>query len=469
MDKQSEIIRFGNDGWKSRFDDDFTVDNVVRIADALGFLWSGLAPSAAAYVGYDTRHGSADFAREVAGVLASHGLRVFLSDCACPTPAIAWTCAREPESIGAVVITASELSCEYGGLIVRSHDGGPCPREFLDDVEREIPGTATNDRGAFTVCDLVSPYFGDLALQVDSSAISARAPKVVVDPMYGAASGHVQRLLAGLGCDAVQIHEAGPENFGGIHPAPTDPWADDCEQAVVDSGANLGILLDCDADRSAVVDETGRLVPARELIPLVLHQLAVGEGKTGRVVTTLTSSALIQKAAAELGLEYVPVSVGFGYIATEVVAGDVLLGSEEYGGVCVPSHLNERDGIYICLIVLELIAQSGHTLSELLAEQARILGTRFYARRDVRLDAATTQTFRNILPGLNPADVAGRIPVEVSHADGLRLQFEDGSWVLMRPSRNEPVVRVYAEALTAKDRDILLEAACTLVQSGPVF
>lgn len=465
MDKQSDIIRFGNDGWKSRFDDDFNVDNVVRIADALGFLWSGLAPSAAAYVGYDTRHASAEFAREVAGVLASHGLRVFLSDCACPTPAIAWTCANEPEAIGAVIITASELSCEYGGLIVRSHDGGPCPREFLDDVEREVPGSATSDRGEFTVCDLTSSYFEDLALQVDSAAISARAPKIVVDPMYGAASGHVSRFLSGLGCDVVEIHEAGPENFGGIHPAPTDPWADDCEQAVVDNGADLGILLDCDADRSALVDEAGRLVPARELIPLILRQLSVGEGKAGRVVTTLTSSALIQKAALELGLEYVPVSVGFAYIYSEVAAGDVLLGSEEYGGVCVPSHLNERDGIYICMVALELLAQSGRSLSDLLAEQACTLGTRWYARRDVRLDAATTQTFRNILPGLNPADVAGRVPVEVSHADGLRLQFEDGSWVLMRPARNESVVRVYAEALTAKDRDALLEAACLLVQA----
>lgn len=464
--KRADILRFGVDGWSARFDDAFTDDNVVRMADALGLVWADAHPGATVYVGFDTRHAAREHARLVAGALASYGLRVRVSDGPCPTPAVAWTCARDEAAVGAVVLTASERSCEYGGIVVRGADGGPVPQGFLDEVEQSVSLAPTSERGAFEELDLMNEYLGSLAAWVDRPAIEARRPKVVVDAMFGAGTGHLARTLTDLGCDVVEIHVEPREDFGGIHPDPRDPWADSCEQAVVAHGADLGLLLDGDADRAAVVDERGQLLPARALIPLVLGNLVMSHGAHGRVVSTLTCSACIGREATRLGCDTTTVPVGFSRVYREMLEADAIMGVEEYGGICVPAHLRERDGLLVCLLAVEMLARSGKTVSVMTRELESAIGTMWYARRDLRLDPAATQAFRNVLPGLNPGELAGRTPVEVSHADGLRAQFDDDSWVLIRPSRTSSVVRVYAEAPSAPERDALLTAACDLVKRG---
>ncbi len=463
------MIRFGNDGWKARCGNGFNVENAARVADGLGLLWADLDEGATVYVGYDTRRDSRFIAEQVAGIIASYGLAVKLAQSACPTPAVGFACAHDERAIGSVVVTASELSCDYGGLIVRGADGGPCSRAFLDKVERVIPSKAPSGRGPVESCDVITAYVDDLKSLVDSEAIRERAPKVVVDPMYGAAAGIVSGLLRDLGCDVIEIHQKSLGDFGGIHPSPTEPWVDECEQSVADFGADMGIVLDCDADRMALIDENGMLASVRELVPLVIRALVGRGAKQTRVVSTLTSSVLIDRQAEMLGLEHTPVSVGFTYIYDEMGEEDALLGAEEYGGICIPSHLKERDGIYAGLLALELLCKSGKKLSELIDEQKRELGHTCWIRRDVRIDAATAEALRNVLPGVNPPSLAGKEPSDVSHADGLRLGFEDGSWVLIRQARAEPVVRVYAEAEDAAARDALIEAACEFVASGAVF
>ena len=466
MDKRADILRFGVDGWHARFDDTFTEENVARMADAIALLWSDAHPASTVYVGYDTRHASRDFAHLVAGIVASYGLVVRVSDVACPTPAVAWSCARDDSAIGAIILTASERSCEYGGLLVRGADGGPVSRGFLDDVEQAVSLTPTTGRGAFEECDLVGPYLGALASHVDREKIVERRPRVVIDAMYGAGTTHLARLLSDLGCEVIEMHVEPREDFDGIHPDPRDPWADACEQAVMAHEADMGLLLDGDADRASVVDECGNLLPARVIVPMVLGNLVMGHGAHGRVVTTLTCSACIAREAERLGCDVTSVPVGFSRIYRETLESDVIMGVEEYGGVCVPVHLRERDGLLVCLLAVEMLARSGKTLSTMTRELEAEIGTMWYARRDIRLDPAASQAFRNILPGLNPGDVAGRTPVEVSHADGLRAQFDDDSWMLVRPSRTSSVVRVYAEAPTTPARDALLAAACGLVRNG---
>lgn len=466
LDKRTDIIRFGVDGWQARFADGFDEEGVARVADALGLLWSREAPGASVYVGYDTRHGSADFARLVAGVLAARGLEVVVSDCACPTPAVAWSCAHDERAVGAVVLTASELSCEYGGVLVRGADGGPASRAFLDEVEQAIPTVATDERGPYEARDLVSPYLSALLAFVDRKLIAAVRPKVVVDAMYGAGTTHLARVLDEAGCEVVEIHVERREDFGGIHPEPQDPWADACEQAVVAHGAQMGLLLDGDGDRASVVDEQGVIIPARTLAPLVMGQLVEGHGLSGRVVMTLTCSACVMRQAERLGCDVSVVPVGFPRIYRELLEGDVLMGVEEYGGISVPSHLNERDGLLVCLLAVECLCRAGGEMSSVVGSLSESIGSMRYARRDVRLEPAAGQAFRNVLPGLNPSSLAGRKPVEVSHADGLRLQFDDGSWALVRPSRTGSAVRVYAEAPTERERDALLSAALALARRG---
>lgn len=466
MDKRADILRFGVDGWQARYDDAFTEENVGRLVDAVSLLWSDARPGATVYVGYDTRHRARELALEAAGIAASYGLVVRVSDVACPTPAVAWACSRDEEAVGALVITASERSCEYGGLLVRGSDGGPVPQGFLEEVEQAVSLVPAAERGAFEERDLVGPYLADLASRVDAASIAARRPRVVVDAMYGAGTAHLARLLADLGCEVIETHVEPRDDFGGIHPDPRDPWADACEQAVVAHGADMGLLLDGDADRAAVIDEKGTLLPARVLVPLLLGDLVMGHGAHGRVVTTLTCSACIGREAARLGCSTTAVPVGFARIYRETLESDVIMGVEEYGGVCVPSHLRERDGLMVCALAVEMLARSGKSVSQMTAELEAAIGTMSYARRDLRLDPAASQAFRNVLPGLNPGELADRAPVEVSHADGLRAQFDDDSWVLIRPSRTSSVVRVYAEAPSAPERDALLAAACDLVRNG---
>ncbi|HIV67543.1 MAG TPA: hypothetical protein IAA32_01595 [Candidatus Butyricicoccus stercorigallinarum] len=466
MDRRSDIIRFGVDGWKARFDDGFDAEGVARVADALGLVWADAAPGGTIYVGYDTRHNARELALLAAGVIASYGLVVKVSEGPCPTPAVAWCCSRDESAYGAVVITASELSCEYGGLLVRGRDGGPVPRSFLDQVEQAVSLAPTASRGAFEECDLISAYLADLASFVDGESIARRRPRVVVDAMCGAGTAHLAKLLRDLGCEVTEMHVEPREDFGGIHPDPRDPWADACEQAVIAREADMGLLLDGDADRASVVNEKGELLPARVLVPMLLGNLVMSHGARGRVVTTLTCSACIGREASRLGCETTQVPVGFSRIYRETLDADVVMGVEEYGGVCVPSHLRERDGLLVCLLAVEMLVRSGKTVSTMASELEGIIGTMSYARRDIRLEPAASQAFRNVLPGLNPGTLAGRVPVEVSHADGLRAQFDDDAWVLIRPSRTSPVVRVYAEAADARDRDELLSAACALVKSG---
>ncbi len=467
MDRRASILRFGSDGWHARLDGDFSEENVVRLADALGVAWAGVgAVGATVYVGYDTREGADELAHQVAGVLASCGLAVRVSDRACPTPAIAWACARDRSAIGAVVLTASERSCEYGGFLVRASDGGPAPREFLDQVEQLVGAMPPSARGAFEVVDVMGPYLANLRGLVDGDAIASAGLKVLVDPMYGAGVGCLGGVLESLGCMATEIHDEKLADFGGIHPEPADPWADACERAVRAGGYDAGLLLDGDADRAAIVDEQGRILSPHLVTPLVLGHLVEDRGMTGRVVTTLTCSAYLLRQAERLGLELVTVPVGFSGVHREILEGDVLLGAEEYGGVAVPAHLHERDGLLVALLLVEMIAQRGQGVSQLAAGLEASVGRMRYARRDVRLDSASTQALRNVLPGLNPPEMAGRAPVEVSHADGLRLTFADDSWVLVRPSRTDPVVRVYSEAPTEGERDELLDASCELVRAG---
>ena len=464
LDRREQIIRFGNDGWHARFDGAFTQENVARVADALGLAWADSSPGATIYVGFDTRHEGKRFARLAGEVMASYGLRVCLSTTPAPTPAVAWACANDPQAVGAVVLTASERSCEYGGILVRSSDGSSASHAFLDKVEDLIPAQAPEGRGRVFEIDFKDSYLDDLYEAVDARVFARRPLKVVVDPLYGAGIGTLASVLQRLGCDVIQIHDDSATDFAGLHPEPADPWADKCEQAVLALGADMGLVLDGDGDRFSVVDETAHLLTPSQFTPLLIEHLVRNRKRSGRVITTLSSSSSIIAQARELGLQVSSLPVGFERLYRELREQDVLMGCEEYGGIVVPSHLFERDGLLGCLLICEMVAMSGQSLSQILAQSESRLGRRCYIRRDVRLETGQVSVLRTVLPGLNPEQIAGKVPQEVSHADGMRLDFSDGSWVLVRPSRTDPIVRIYAEAFSERDRDELLDATTRLVK-----
>lgn len=460
----SAILHFTSDGWQSRLDEECTEENVARIADAAARVWSRAMPGAIVYVGYDARPEAERFACLAGRVLAGYGLVVMVSDRVAPTPALAWTVGGDNRACGGLMVTGSYHPYDYLGIKLYMADGGIGTTEFLDEVEAEIDAEASAERGAIERRDFVTPYLDKLCSMVDGDAIARAHLTVVFDALYGATSGYVPAVLGALGVDVVEIHGEWDDDALDVHPEPVEPWVDDCEQAVAEVGAAAGLVCDGDGVRLGAVDGRGAFVTPHQVIALILEHLIENRGATGRVVLGVSASVLARRVAREHGCRVTVRPVGFKHIYKEMCKGDVLMGAEEAGGIAVGGHMLERDGLYAALLLCELMAMTGKSLEELVAELTARYGTTSYARRDLRVEAEVIDVFRTMLPGLNPQSVAGHEPVAVSHMDGLRLEFSDESWVLMRPSRTKPVVRVYAEAPTIQERDQLLEAACDIAR-----
>lgn len=460
------VIHFGPDGWCARLGEgeDFNDDNVARVADAAGAFWAGNHPGSTIYIGYDTRREAARFARLAGEVIASHGLRVLVSGEACPSPAVAWAINHDPASFGGLVVTASHRPGDYLGIRLREADGCASPEQNCEFVEQLVESGPTDARGEVELVDLTSPYVEALRATVDASLIGPAHLRVVVDPMYGSARDVFPRVLSEMGVEVHAIHTDPVSDFRGIHPEPVEPWVDECEQAVVETGSSAGLVCDGDGDRVGAIDETGSFVGAQKILNLLLWHLVKDRAEKGRVVITLSGSESTRRLAKKLGCSLSVTPIGFQWVHGELRHGDVILGGEETGGIMIPSHMPARDAIAVHLLLCELMATTGQSLGELLAQCDREVGHMDFARRDLRLDAASIQTLRNVLPGVNPASLAGKEPCGVTHADGLRLAFDDGSWVLLRPSNTEALVRVYAEASSVVDRDALLDAGCALAR-----
>ena len=440
------IIRFDNLGWRARFDDGFNEENVARAAAALGRIWADMQPGATVYVGYDTRFNGPGLARVAGGVLAGMGMRAVIAEEACPTPALGWTVAHDETAVGGVMLTASSASSAYGGISARLADGGPVPEDYYEAATQLVASLQPSVSKGVEYVDMLGPYCESVLGQVDVRAIADASPDIVVDPLYGSARGVLANLLRSMGCRVLELHNDEAPDFGGLHPSPSEPWVDKAEQAVRQRGFDGAIVLDGDGDRLGLVDENGRFVTPHLMEALILEHLVRNRGQRGRVVATWSSSAYIKRQASRLDCAYTPVPMGFTRIYGEFVDRDVLMGCEELGGVAYPAHLAERDAILSGLLLVEYLSTSGVKVSDLVNELVYDLGELHYINRDIRLDAASTQSFRNILPGLNLNKVCGMTPVSVGHADGLLLRFEDDSWVQLRPSRTKPLVRACAEA-----------------------
>lgn len=443
------VIRFEASGWTARVDDGYDKNSVVRIASAIGSLWASRYMGSTILVGYDSRRDSERLAVVAGQVLSAAGFEVIVSDRVCPTPALSWETARRPLCVGALMLTASRMPHTYGGIMVLKHDGSPIDPMFAEAVEQTIQANPTSDRGEIARADLVSSYLESLANEADGSLIERADLKVVLDTMYGAGSGYVATMLEHLGCEVIPVHNKMVPDFRGLHPDAREPWVDECEQVVVDTRADFGIVLDGDCSRFAIVDETGKLVSPHDLAPLVLEHIVRQRGKRGRVVATEATSVRIARQAERLECDFTMVPVGFESIYREFSEGDVILATDQSGSVCVPHVTSVRDGIVGAIMILELIAGAGEGVRDLVAECEDAIGVMEYAALDIKLDFGATQRLRNLLPGINPPDVLGEVPVRVGHAGGLRLELPDGSWVLLRASRSRPVVRACAEAPTA--------------------
>jgi phosphomannomutase len=460
-------IHFGTDGWRAVIADDFTFANVRRIADATGSVFAADSPGGLMLVGYDTRYEGPAFAIAAARVLAAHGLKVLVSDRFLPTPALCWATAHS-EACGGIMLTASHNPAEYNGFKIRLADGGSAPPSFTSRVEAALPAEdpGVDKAGDIEPANLVAEYLDAIKAFVDADAIRAASMSVVVDPLYGAGQGYLAATLRELGVDVVELHAEPNPGFGGLHPEPIPPHIDELGHAVVDLGRSAGFCTDGDADRIGAVDENGAFVNPQRIFSIVLRHLVEDRGMTGSVVKTLSTSVLLDRVGRHLGLEVITTPVGFKFIYEHMVAGGVLIGGEESGGIGIPAHVRERDGLLMALLLAETMAQHGRSLGQLVEDLFALTGPMEYRRVDLKLDQATKDAFLSAVPTLAPSQLAGRQVLEVVRTDGVKFIFPDDTWLLLRPSGTEPLVRVYAEAATTGEVDELLAAGEALVMSA---
>lgn len=460
----SPEIRFGTDGWRAVIADGFTYENLRRVADAAGRVFAEDHPGGVVLVGYDTRFEAHSFAAAAAEVIASHGLTVRVSDRPLPTPALCWSVARS-EAIGGVMLTASHNPAKYLGLKLRMEDGGASPVSFTDRVESALRDEAPSARGPYSEVDLVGPYLEAIRSFVDAEAVCSANLRVVVDPLYGAGQGYLAETLRALGVEVVEIHGEPNPGFGGLHPEPIPPHIDEARRVVAQGGFDAGFITDGDADRIGACDRSGAFVNPHRIIALVTRHLVEGRGMRGRVVKTLSTSVLVDRIAQHLGLTVVTTPVGFKWIYEQMVQGDVLIGGEESGGIGIPEHVRERDGLLMALLLAEMMGQRRAGLGELVEDLLALTGPMEYLRRDLALEPAVKDAFVARMPELSPVDIAGLPVRDIVRDDGVKFLLPDDAWLLLRTSGTEPLVRIYAEAPNAGVVDDLLAAGEALVLS----
>ncbi|MFM9111626.1 MAG: phosphoglucomutase/phosphomannomutase family protein [Prochlorococcaceae cyanobacterium] len=460
-------IAFGTDGWRGILGVDITVERLLPVAAAAARELACSAPggleSREVVIGYDRRFLAPELAAAIAAAVRGADLEPLLAEAPIPTPAASWAVV-ERRALGALVITASHNPPEWLGLKIKGPFGGSVEGDFTARVERRLAagGITVPIAGTTTRFDAMGAHLAGLRSRLDTAALerglAAMGLAVIVDPMHGSAAGGLPGLLPAVAASG-QLREirAGRDPlFGGNPPEPLAPYLQELIAAVQASAAAgrpaVGIVFDGDGDRIAAVDERGRFCSTQLLMPLLIDHLARAKGLAGKVIKTVSGSDLMRLVAEGLGREVLELPVGFKYIASEMLAGEVLVGGEESGGVGFGMHLPERDALFAALLVLEALVEGGVPLGERIdALQQRCGGAAAYDRLDLRLsDMAARQRFEALLAEAPPAAVAGEAVQEVIRTDGVKLRLGASHWLMLRFSGTEPLLRLYCEAPTAE-------------------
>lgn len=445
------MLRFGTDGWRTTWPDNFTLENVRRVAAAVAHV---MPPSGnpAFVVGHDTRHLSAEAAEAAAETLARHGFRVHRAAAPAPTPAVAFA-VRRLGAAGAVMITASHNPPRYNGLKVFGPRGESVAHAVCRRIEAAIDGPepegaqAGTPAGSVTEFDPCPDYLAHLDTLLDRARLASGGGRVVVDSMHGAGGGFVAAWLRGLPWQVDEIRAVPDPDFGGGRPEPIMPHLQPLVDAVRAGRYVAGLAHDGDADRIGAVDETGAFISPQVIFPLVLRYLVERRGWRGKVAKTVSTTGLVDRLCKRHDLPVIETPVGFHDISTVLLDQDGLMGGEESGGMSLRGHVPQGDGILLGLLLLEAVTAAGTTLGGLVADLMRDLGPVYYNRCDINLERPLDKkaVVAQLVDGA-PATLAGLRVCQVTSADGVKYHLEDDSWLLIRPSGTEPVLRVYAEA-----------------------
>jgi len=454
-------IRFGTDGWRSRMDVDFNVANVRRLSLAVGSYLKDKGELGSILVGYDTRRNSEAFAGNVADVLGGLGFKVYMTSRPTPTPVIAFSVVDRKAS-AAVQITASHNPPVYNGFKFIPSYGGPAFPEITVEIEKRLPEHDVDVRGQPPVVfDPKERYFEFLESKVDLSV--ARDMRIVVDPLYGAGFGYLAELLKRRGARVTEIHGSPDPDFGGLSPEPNEANTKQLAEFVVKSGADMGVANDGDADRFSAVDDKGNFYPSNKLVLIIADYLFGVKNIRGRVARSVSTTSALDRLCSAYGVQVVETPVGFKYIAKELMSGAVL-GAEESGGLGFGWSVPEKDGIMSGALLCEAIGRMGGSLREVWRRIADKYGFNQYLQFNLPLREEVRRKIDELRA--SPPDVfAGMQVTRKITIDGLKLQFASGSWILLRPSGTEPLIRVYIEAVDQSELNSLKEAADSLLKS----
>ncbi|NTU68686.1 MAG: phosphoglucomutase/phosphomannomutase family protein [Chlorobiaceae bacterium] len=457
-------VKFGTDGWRAIIAKEYTYDNLKLASLASGkYFLEHPDRQNGVCVGYDTRFMSKEFARFTAEVLSSMGLKVFLSDSFVSTPAVSLF-TRDHKLAGGVMITASHNPPAYNGFKVKASYGGPAHPEVIEEIEQNLlavdPDAAGQPNPALVEMTDVKSYYVDyLKSKLDLALIRDSSLKIAHNAMFGAGQDLITRLLdeSMVSCYHCSVNPG----FDGINPEPIPQYIGDFVDFFNEVRPDVGIINDGDADRIGMLDEKGEFVDSHKLFAILLKYLVEEKGLRGEVAKTFALTDVIDRICSKHSLKMHLLPVGFKYVSRLMTTNDILIGGEESGGIGITSFLPERDGVYIGLLVLEIMARKKKMLSELVGDLFEEYGFFCYNRIDLHVSDERKQAIIAAASGARLASIAGFAVKSFSDLDGFKYHF-DGGWLLIRPSGTEPVLRIYCEADSREKVDKVLDFASKL-------
>jgi phosphomannomutase len=465
-------IKFGTDGWRAVIAEDFTFGNVARVAQATADYWSAnpvTGPQRKVIIGYDRRFLSGEFARRTAEVFAGNGFSVVLTPEPTSTPSVSFA-VKALQAIGGVMITASHNPPIFNGFKLKSHYGGSSDSETCKGVEgwldknpiRSVNLAVAIKSRQIVVKDVRPAHYATLKNLVDFKLIAKSKLRFAHEALFGVGAGCFEQLLAGTTCKVTTLNGAHDPLFGGINPEPIEANYGRSQAYLKKHPHDLCLVTDGDADRVGGMDGRGNYLTTHILICLLLRHFFVNRGLRGRMVKALTTTSMLDKMCEAYGIELVETGVGFKYICAEMLKGNVLLGAEESGGIGFPGHIPERDGIAAGLMLLEMLAVERTSLNRLITHLEREFGPHRYGRIDTHFPLERRGALMEFLKTNPPAKLLRSPLAEVKSFDGVKFIAADGSWLMLRGSGTEPILRIYAEAGADADVTKLLRLGVTL-------
>jgi len=466
-------IAFGTSGWRAIIAEEFTLANVRLVTSAIASVLQDETAGGSVIIGYDTRFLSERFAAECGAEFAELGFESYLTTRDTPTPTLSHAI-RTKGARGGINFTASHNPPQYNGMKFSTADGAPALPEVTKKIEERIAEFQSGRAGkperkvsaeAFTL-DPREDYLNDLGARVDFAKIASAGLKIGYDPLWGTGRGYLDEVLRRHECEVSAVHDYRDVLFGGHSPEPSEKNLGDLRQLVLDKGLALGVSTDGDADRFGFIDRDGSFVSANYILALILDYLCeTRPGWTGGVARSVATTHLLDRVAKRRGRQIYETPVGFKFIGELVNQDKIIMGGEESAGLTVKGHFPEKDGILACLLVTEMVASRGASLGEMLEELFRKDGALYSERVGIKLTPEVKDRLQKRLSSDPPASIGGRRVAEVNRMDGVKYIFDDGSWILLRMSGTEPLVRCYAETNTKKDLEVLIETGSKFILS----